>query len=153
MGSATSRETLAFSRHGPGIALGLGFGVMALLGVGLTVAPEGPSDRPFGVVLAIICVGLSYRGFRGVQITVDLAELRTHGWLHTRSWDLTAVRHVSVLEGPVGLYKRAYIRLEVDRRQPFRFVGFNTSPRHRQQLDEIAAELNTFLARATNSST
>jgi hypothetical protein len=151
MGSATSQEALTFSRHYPGVALGVGFGVMALIGADLASAPEGPSDRPFGIVLAIVCGWLSYRGFRGVQITVDHAELRTRGWLRTRSWDLAAVQRASAVLGQVGLYTRAYVNLEVSARYPFRFVQFNTSPRHRQQLDLIAAEINAFLARAKNS--
>lgn len=131
--------------------MGVAFGLMALLGAALASAPEGPSDRPFGIALVIVAAWLSYRGFRGVQITVDHAELRTRGWLRTRRWDLAAVQRASVVLGQVGFYTRAYVCLEITERSPFRFVQFNMSPRHRQQLDAVATEINTFLAIAKSS--
>ncbi len=151
MVSTAPPEKLAFSRHYPGVVLGIGFGVMAVLGAGLAVAPKGPSDRPFGLVLSIVGAWLSYRGFRGVQVTVDHVELWMRGWLRTRRWDLAAVRRASVVAGPVGVYKRAYLRLELSQGHPYRCVEFNTSLRRRQHLDGIAAEINTFLARAKDS--
>ena len=56
MSNATSKEALAFSRRYPGAVFGVGFGLMALLGVGLASVPQSPSrQEPLGIALAIFC--------------------------------------------------------------------------------------------------
>lgn len=123
---------------------------MGLLGVGLAASPQSVSDRPFGLALAIAFGWLSYRGFRGATIAVDGTGLRARGLLRTHRWPLEAVSSVSVAVGQVGLYERAFICIALMGRPPFRFGQFNTSPRRRGRLDQVAADINAFLVSQHN---
>ena len=96
----------------------------------------------------VACAWLSYRGFRGATVTIDRTGLRVHGLLRTHRWPLVQVRGVSVVVGQVGLYERAFIRIELAGRRPFLFSQFNSPPRSRAELDQIASELNAFLSDA-----
>lgn len=145
MNSASTSGGVAFTRRWPGVALGIGYGVMGLLGVGLAASPQSVSDRPFGLTLAIVWGWLSYRGFRGAAIAVDSTGLRARGLLRTHRWPLEVVARVSVAVGQVGLYERAFICIALVGRPPFRFGQFNTGPRRRGQLDQVAADINAFL--------
>lgn len=137
---------LAFSRHWPGVVLGIAFCCFFLIGAGLVAAPHSASDTPFGLGLMVVCAWLSYRSFRGAGLVVDNETLRARGLLRTRRWDVGTVRKVDVAVSRVGLYERAFICVELAGRSPFRFTQFNTSPRRRGDLEQLAAGINTFLA-------
>ena len=150
MDSASSAGGVAVTRHWPGVVLGVAYGLMGLIGVGLAASPQSPSDRPFGLALAIVFGWLSLRGFRGTAIAVDGTGLRARGLLRTHRWPLASVVRVSVVVGQVGLYERAFVLIELVDRRPFRFAQFNTSPRVRHQLDQVAADINAFLTDSTS---